>query len=86
MKNTTEATKSLPQKQAIPGRKGANDKDPELQGEGNYTADRRYRRSAQEFLDSGKVAPAAEAAAPENDVQRREMQAAEREGKSHARK
>lgn len=84
MKSTTQATKS--QTQATPGREVANDEDPELQGEGNYTAARRYRGSAKEFLESGKVGPAAEAAAPENDTQRREMQAAEEEGKSHARK
>lgn len=62
------------------------DANPDLQGEGNYTASRRFRKSAEAFVDSGKVKAAAKDAAPKTDPQRREMQAAESEGKSHARK
>jgi len=60
--------------------------NPDLQGEGNYTASRRYRKSAEAFVESGKVEEAGKAAAPKNEAQRRELKDAEAEGKSHARK
>lgn len=62
------------------------DANPDLQGEGNYTASRRYRKSVESFLASGKVNRAANDAAPETEAQRHDMQAAESEGRSHARK
>jgi len=56
----------------------------ELQGEGNYDAARRHRESVEEFVQSGQVEAAARDAAPNDDAQAREMEAAEEEGKSHA--
>lgn len=66
--------------------KPAND-DPAMQGEGNYTAARRYRESAEDFAaQPGKVDKAAHEAAPDNAEQARELKNAEEEGKKHARK
>lgn len=56
----------------------------ELQGEGNYDAARRHRESVEDFVESGQVESAARGAAPQDDTQAREMEAAEEEGKSHA--
>lgn len=60
--------------------------DPPLQGEGNYTASRRHRKSVKRFLDEGKVEAAASAAAPRNAEEERDMKAAESAGLSHARR
>jgi hypothetical protein len=60
--------------------------DPALQGEGNYTAARRYRKSVEKFVEAGKVAPAAHEAAPDDARQARELQEAEAAGRAHARK
>lgn len=62
------------------------DKDPAMQGEGNYTAARRHRESVEDFIDSGQQKTAAREAAPKSDEEAREMKRAEEAGKSHARK
>jgi hypothetical protein len=59
--------------------------NPELQGEGNYKAARRHRRSLKRFLDEVNVESAAEAAAPKNSEEERDMEAAENAGLSHGR-
>ncbi|MEO5771515.1 MAG: hypothetical protein ABIQ29_05550 [Burkholderiaceae bacterium] len=56
----------------------------ELQGEGNYDAARRHRQSVKDFVQSGQVETAARRAAPHDDAQARELEAAEEAGKSHA--
>ncbi len=58
--------------------------DPALQGEGNYAAARRHRESVEQFIDAGKVQPAAENAAPANAEEAEQLRAAEQEGQSHA--
>ena len=60
--------------------------DPQMQGEGNYTAARRHRESVESFVKSGRVEPAARQAAPDTPEQAQQMQDAEAEGRSHARK
>lgn len=59
--------------------------DPQMQGEGNYTAARRHRESAEQFVQSGQVDQAAHDAAPESKEQAEQMNDAEREGRRHAR-
>ncbi len=69
------------------GAQGAeSEEDPEMQGEGNYTAARKHRESVEGFVKSGRVEPAARDAAPNSPAEAGEMQAAEAEGRSHARK
>lgn len=57
-----------------------------LQGEGNHDAARRHRASAEKFVRSGAVEPAAREAAPHNVDEAREMRDAERAGQSPARR
>jgi hypothetical protein len=59
---------------------------PDMQGEGNRDAAREYNESQREFVESGQVEDAAREAEPQSDEERREMERAEREGRSHARK
>lgn len=62
------------------------DDDPAMQGEGNYDAARRHRKSVEQFVQSGQVEQAARDAAPDSTAEQREMQDAEDEGKSHAKR
>jgi hypothetical protein len=59
---------------------------PDMQGEGNRDAAREYNESQRDFVQSGQVDEAARDAEPTSDEERREMERAEREGRSHARK
>lgn len=59
--------------------------NPALQGEGNYTAARNFRKSVKRFVDKGKVEEAAQAAAPRSVQEESEMKAAEQTGLAHAR-
>ncbi len=68
-----------------PNAKSTVDNDPALQGEGNYSAARRHRQSAEEFVQSGQVESAAHKAKPDSQKQAEEMKEAEKIGKSHAR-
>ena len=66
---------------------GAHSRTPggALQGEGNYDAAREFNAAERSFVQSGKVAAAARAAAPKSDAEQREMLDAEAEGRSRAR-
>jgi hypothetical protein len=55
-----------------------------VQGEGDYEANRRYRRRTEKFIENNDVEEAAERAAPETSAEARDMEAAEAEGKSRA--
>jgi len=57
-----------------------------LQGEGNYTAGRRYDKAQEEFARSGRVDEAARRAAPRTREEREAMEKAEREGRRRARR
>lgn len=62
------------------------DSNAPLQGEGNYTAARRYDKAQQEFVESGQVDDAARRAEPRSAEERDELQKSEEEGRRHARK
>ena len=66
-----------------PKQPGAS-QDQAMQGEGNYEAARRHRESVEEFVEAGKVKPAAKAAKPEDAQTAEALKKAEAEGKSHA--
>lgn len=57
---------------------------PDIQGEGNYDATRRYDKAASDFAKSGKVDEAARAAQPKNEQEAEQMRRAERAGRSHS--
>jgi len=60
--------------------------DPALQGEGNYIAARRHRAAVKKFVQSGKVEQAADAAAPHDANEVRDLLEAEKQGAAPARK
>lgn len=60
--------------------------DPALQGEGNYDAARRHRESVETFVESGRVDEAARDAEPKDADEERELEDAEAEGRSHAKR
>jgi len=64
----------------------SNEVNPALQGEGNYTAARRHRESAEQFVGSGEVDRAARDAEPENEQEAAELRDAEAQGREHAKK
>lgn len=55
-----------------------------VHGEGNYAATRQYDDATKQYVESGRVEDAARAAAPKSEAEAREMEAAEAEGKRHA--
>ena len=59
---------------------------PVLQGEGNITAARRVRKSAEAFVTQGKVEGAARAAAPHTPAEAESLRAAEAKGLAKARR
>jgi hypothetical protein len=61
-----------------------NTEKPNVQGEGDYEAARRYRKDVKDFVDSHDIDKAAHDAAPHSADEAREMEEAERAGKSHS--
>ena len=57
---------------------------PDILGEGNYDATRRYDKAASDFAKSGKVEEAARASQPRDAGEAEELQKAERSGRSHS--
>jgi hypothetical protein len=55
-----------------------------IQGEGDYAADRRYRKRTDAFLKEANVEQVARAAAPKSAAEAQEMAEAEKEGRAHA--
>ena len=62
---------------------GNTDK-PDVQGEGNYDAARRYRKDVKDFLNQEDVEKAAHEAAPKSPDEQREMDEAERAGRARS--
>ncbi len=62
----------------------ANNDRPNVQGEGDYEAARRYRKEVGDFVDKADIDKAAHEAAPKSSDEQREMDEAERVGKSHS--
>jgi len=55
-----------------------------VHGEGNYAASRQYNDATKQYAASGRVESAARAAAPKSAADKQQMDAAEAEGKRHA--
>jgi hypothetical protein len=58
--------------------------ESKVEGEGSYTAARRHRESAENFVQSGQVDKAAHEAAPKTDNEAQDLKKAEDAGVSHA--
>ena len=61
-----------------------NTEKPEVQGEGDYEAARRYGKEVKDYVDSANIDKAAHDAAPKSPDEQREMDEAERAGRSHS--
>lgn len=56
----------------------------EVEGEGSYSATRNYQKNIKDYLDKADVEADAEKSKPRSDSEAREMDEAEREGRSHS--
>jgi hypothetical protein len=61
-----------------------NTEKPNVQGEGDYEAARRYRKEVKDFVDTADIDKAAHDAAPKSTDEQREMDEAERAGRAHS--
>ncbi len=91
-KPTPRILQQQPQRESDPQQQRAGATDfqsrPEgqgqVEGEGSYTATRDYQKNIKEYLDKADVAADAEASRPRSESEARELEQAEREGKSHS--
>jgi hypothetical protein len=60
------------------------DKDPRVQGEGDYRAAQRHRRKVRQFVATSDTEELAREAAPRSDAEHQEMLEAERQGRARA--
>ena len=60
--------------------------DPPMQGEGNYTAARRYDKAQEAFVKAGKVDEAAQKAKPKGPREAQELAEAEKAGRDKAKR
>jgi len=76
-----------PQQQ--PAREGDPQQPPQAggqqMGEGSYEATRDYQEDIQDYLKKGTVEADARAAKPRSEAEAKDLEQAEREGKSHSR-
>lgn len=63
---------------------GGQAEGSQVEGEGSYTATRDYQKNIKGYLDKADVQSDAEAAKPRSEAEARELEQAEREGKSHS--
>jgi hypothetical protein len=56
----------------------------QVEGEGSYTATRNYQKDIKEYLEKADVESDAEAAKPRSESEAKDLDEAEREGKSHS--
>ncbi len=64
--------------------KASGQQDREQMGEGSYEATREYQKNIKDYLKDADVQRDAEAAKPRSEQEARDMEAAEKEGKSHS--
>lgn len=57
---------------------------PQQMGEGSYEATRDYQKNIKEYLQDADVEADAQAAKPRSESEARELEQAEREGRSHS--
>jgi len=56
----------------------------QVEGEGSYSATRDYQKNLKDYLDKADVQADGEAAKPRSESEARELDEAEREGRSHS--
>jgi hypothetical protein len=92
-KSTPRTLQQQPQRESDPQQQRAGDTDfqsrpdaqgGQVEGEGSYSATRNYQKDIKEYLDKADVKSDAEKSKPRSESEAREMEEAEREGKSHS--
>ena len=76
-----------PERQSDPQQQRAGSADfqgGQVEGEGSYSASRDYQKNIKDYLDKADVQSDAEKAKPRSESEAREMEEAEREGRSHS--
>lgn len=63
---------------------GSQAAQEQVEGEGSYSATRDYQKNIRDYLDQADVKSDAEAAKPRSQGEARELEEAERAGKSHS--
>jgi hypothetical protein len=56
----------------------------QVEGEGSYSASRNYQKNIKDYLDKADVEADADASKPRSESEAKELEQAEREGKSHS--
>ena len=56
----------------------------QVEGEGSYSATREYQKNIKDYLQKADVDADAQAAKPRSEAEARELEQAEREGRSHS--
>jgi hypothetical protein len=65
--------------------RGEAQDESKVEGEGSYSATRDYQKNIKDYLEKADVQADGEAAKPRSEAEARELEEAEREGKSHSR-
>lgn len=81
-----------PQRDSDPQQQRSGDTDfqsrgqagDQVEGEGSYSASRDYQKNIKEYLDKADVQSDAEASKPRSEAEAKDLEQAEREGKSHS--
>lgn len=63
---------------------GGQASDDQVEGEGSYSASRDYQKNIKDYLDKADVQSDAEKARPRSEAEARDLEEAEREGRSHS--
>jgi hypothetical protein len=72
------------QKQGQPGQQQGAPGKPQQMGEGSYEGSRDYKERTERYLKNADVEGDAEKAKPRSEQEAREMEEAEKEGRSHS--
>ena len=89
-KSVPRILQQQPQRDSDPQqqRAGATDfqagDEGQVEGEGSYSATRNYQKDIKDYLDKADVESDAEASRPRSESEAKELERAEREGKSHS--
>jgi hypothetical protein len=84
MPNQRDLKSDKPGNEQSPSGDATGQSKDKVHGEGNYEASRQYNEATKQFVESGKVDAAAQAAKPKDEKEAREMREAEAAGKQRA--
>ncbi|MGV3569074.1 MAG: hypothetical protein ACO1PB_00650 [Ramlibacter sp.] len=84
-KSVPRILQQQPERESDPQQqRGGQASDGQVEGEGSYTATRDYQKNIKQYLDKADVQADAEAAKPRSEGEAKELERAEREGRSHS--